>query len=168
MMNTGRRNAGQPRLKRDGVTLLNTANPVASSSRSDVQEVFGQHLRRTAKIPSSLCIEDQNRGAGVFSEFIWTGVVVRSQSPKSPVRQFPIYGVGAPPASLEAMHAFVLADVYDFADLASPNDETARGRTWAKAHYPFAHLRTGSDLGFACCQRHQPMIDARCHPGIVL
>lgn len=168
MMNTGRRNAGQPRLKRDGVTLLNTANPVASSSRGDVQEVFGQHLRLTAKIPSSLCIEDQNRGASVFSEFIWTGVVLRSQPLKSPIRLLPIYGVGAPPVSLEAMQTFVLADVDDFADLSRPNDKAARGRTWAKTHDPFAHLRAGSDLRLACCQRHQPMIDARCHPGIVL
>ena len=167
-MYTGRRDIREPRLQCDGVTFQGAVDAVTSAAGRDVQKMFGQHLRLGPKIPGCLRIEDQNGGGGVLSELIWTGVVLRSQSLKSPARQFPIYGVGATPAPLAAMQAFVLADVDAFGDLAGPNGEAALGKTWAKADYPFAWLRACSDLRFACCQRHQPMIDARCHPGIVL
>lgn len=168
MMYTGRRNTGEPRLQRDGVTFEGAVDAVASAACGDVQKMFGQHLRLGPKIPSCLRIEDQNGCGGVLSKLIWTGVVLRSQSLKSPARQFPIYSVGATPSPLAAMQAFVLADVDAFGDLAGPNGEAALGKTWAKADYPFAWLRACPDLRFACCQRHQPMVDARCHSGIVL
>ncbi len=163
-----RRNAGQPRMKRCGIAFPHSVHTVTSPTRREMHQVFGHHLRLLAEVPCRLRIKYQNRRGGVLSELVRSGMVVWSQALKSAVWQFPIDCVGTSPAPLAAMQAFILAHAGIRSNLASPNDEAARGWTWAEAHHPFAGLRACPDLWLACCQRHQPMINAWGHSTIVL
>ncbi len=161
-------NASQPRLQRVSINFVGTVHTVASAARREMHEISGHHLWLAAEVPSCLGIENQNGRAGVFSEFIRSGMVMRPQTLKSATGQFPIYCVRTSSAPLAAMQTFIFAYVDTFGDPSGPYHEAARSRTWTEAHDPFAWLGACSDFWFACCQRHHPIIDAWGHPAIVL